>query len=259
VEPVVDVTQSNFQALVLNSPVAVILQATAGWCEPCKKLSPVLERAARASKGVLVYARLDVDAEPDLAGQLGIRSLPTVFGIVKGKAVDTFQGLPDDTRMRAFFEALIGAAEAAGATPSGAGGGAGSPLDGATRALGEAVQAIDEGRVGEAEAPLRSLLASLQTLEKRFWEEQEKQQQQQQQAQSSSGAPQAPTPSTPGGLKRKLVNPVPREIQELAALTRAAMSEWGGGLPCHTHTHTLPHMKEGMRRVQLTTHFFSPP
>ena len=207
--PVIDVTSANFQASVLGSPVAVILQATAGWCEPCKKLSPVLERAARASRGVLVYARLDVDAEADLAGQLGVRSLPTVWGIVKGKAVDTFQGLPADERLRGFLEAVITAAEAAGAVPSSSGDTVDSPLDAASRVLFEALEALENGKPEDAEAPLRSLLQSLQGLEKKIWD------------QAATTPP--PSQQTPGIFKRKVVNPVPKEVQELSARTLAAL------------------------------------
>lgn len=79
-----EVDVDNFQELVLKSPVAVILDCYADWCEPCKKLTPRLEAVTKAARGALRLVKLNVDANPGLAGQLQVRSLPTVIGIVAG-------------------------------------------------------------------------------------------------------------------------------------------------------------------------------
>ena len=223
-EPVIDVTAANFQTAVLKCPVAVILQATAAWCEPCKKLSPRLEQVARAARGALVYARLDVDANPELATQLAVRSLPTVWGLVQGKAVDTFNGLPPDERLRQFLETVITAAEAAGAVPGSSGGGEGNPLDQAASAVAGAGLSVEEGRHAEALQALRPILASLQAVEQGFRDAQAAEQEkllaaQQQQPPASAPAAAGARPS----LKRKAINPVPREIQELGARTLAVL------------------------------------
>jgi putative thioredoxin len=228
-EPVIDVTAANFQSAVLRSPVAVILQATAAWCEPCKKLSPRLEQVARAARGALVYARLDVDANPELATQLAVRSLPTVWGLVLGKAVDTFQGLPAEERLRQFLETVISAAETAGAVPGGEGGASGgNPLEQAAAAVAGAGESVEAGRFAEALAPLRGILTSLQGVEQGFRDAQAAEQEK-----LAAAAP-APPPGSPAAaaaarlaLKRKAINPVPREIQELGARTLAFLGAWG--------------------------------
>ncbi len=225
----IDVTEGNFQAAVLRSPVAVILQATASWCEPCKKLSPKLEQVVRAARGALVYARLDVDAEGGLAAQLGVRSLPTVWGLVLGKAVDTFQGLPSEERLRQFLETVITAAEGAGAMPGVGAGGGGSPLEQAAGALAAAGESMEAGRYAEALVPLRGIHASLQGVEKGFRDAQAAELAKQQAGAAAAGADAgkgggggvAPKPDSV--LKRRAVNPVPREIQDLGARTLALL------------------------------------
>ena len=223
-EPVIDVTAANFQAAVLRSPVAVILQATAAWCEPCKKLSPRLEQVARAARGALVYARLDVDANPDLAAQLAVRSLPTVWGLVLGKAVDTFQGLPAEDRLRQFLETVISAAETAGAVPGeGGGGGGGNPLEEAARAVAAVGEGLEAGRFGEALTTLRAILTTLQGVEQGFRDAQAAE------LDKALAAAPPPAPGARPALKRKAINPVPREIQDLGARTLAYLGAWGGG------------------------------
>lgn len=91
-----DVDESNFAAAVMQSPVPVILDCWADWCQPCQQLTPRLERIARSTRGAIRLAKLNVDAVPGISGQLGIRSLPTVFGLVKGRVVARFEGnVPD--------------------------------------------------------------------------------------------------------------------------------------------------------------------
>ena len=166
VEAVIDVTEANFQTSVIQSPSAVILHATAAWSEPCKRLGPRLEAVARAAGGALTYARLDVDALPGLGQQLAVRALPTVWGIVKGKAVDQFNGAVDDARLRSFIEALIAAAEAAGVVGGGgAGGGA------AEAALEDAETALANGDAARALTIATPALKALMEREDALWAE----------------------------------------------------------------------------------------
>src|SRR2546423_76272 len=85
---VIDVTEETFQVEVLERsldvPVVVDLWAT--WCEPCKQLSPVLERLAEAGRGAWVLAKIDVDANPRISQAFGVQSIPTVIAVVGGQA-----------------------------------------------------------------------------------------------------------------------------------------------------------------------------
>ena len=83
-----DVTEQTFQADVIDRsmqvPVVVDLWAT--WCEPCKQLSPVLERLAEAAGGAWVLAKVDIDANPRIRQAFGVQSVPTVVAVVAGPA-----------------------------------------------------------------------------------------------------------------------------------------------------------------------------
>ena len=85
---VIDVTEQTFQTEVLERsmqiPVVVDLWAT--WCEPCKQLSPVLERLAAAGNGAWVLAKVDIDANPRIAQAFGVQSIPMVVAVVGGPA-----------------------------------------------------------------------------------------------------------------------------------------------------------------------------
>ena len=74
----VDVTAASFESEVLNSKVPVLVDFWADWCAPCKTIAPVLEEIAADYDGSVKVAKVDVDAENELAGHYGISSVPTI-------------------------------------------------------------------------------------------------------------------------------------------------------------------------------------
>jgi len=92
-----DVTTADFQQEVLlrSREVPVLVDFWAEWCEPCKTLSPLLERLTHEAGGAFELAKIDVDANPELSGQFMIQSIPTIVAIKNGKEVDRFTGSGD--------------------------------------------------------------------------------------------------------------------------------------------------------------------
>ena len=119
---VVDVTEATFQAEVLDRSfqVPVLLDLWAEWCEPCKQLSPVLEKLADEGNGSWVLARIDVDANPRIAQSLQVQSIPTVFAVIAGQLVPGFQGALPEPQLREFVTAVLQAGGQAGLTGAGA-------------------------------------------------------------------------------------------------------------------------------------------
>jgi putative thioredoxin len=82
----------------------VLVDFWAQWCEPCKQLGPVLEKAVRAAKGKVKLVKMDIDKHPTIPGQLGIQSIPAVFAFVNGQPVDGFLGALPESQVAAFIE-----------------------------------------------------------------------------------------------------------------------------------------------------------
>jgi putative thioredoxin len=101
---IIDVTEADFEYEVLaysqNIPVVVDFWAT--WCRPCKTLSPLLEKLAHEAVGSFRLAKVDVDANPNLALQYGIRTVPTVKAFSMTQVVGEFVGLQPEERIRSF-------------------------------------------------------------------------------------------------------------------------------------------------------------
>lgn len=108
---VVDVTEQNFQTEVLerslNIPVVVDLWAS--WCQPCKQLSPILERLADQGGGTWLLAKVDVDANPRISQAFGVQSIPTVVAVVAGQPVDAFNGAMPEPQVRQWIDSLVDA------------------------------------------------------------------------------------------------------------------------------------------------------
>ena len=83
----VTVTRSNFDAEVMKSAVPVVADFWAEWCGPCKMIAPVLKDLARDYNGKIKIAKIDVDAEGELAQQFNIVSIPTILVFNKGQVV----------------------------------------------------------------------------------------------------------------------------------------------------------------------------
>jgi putative thioredoxin len=121
-EYVIDVTEAGFQADVLDRSfqVPVLLDLWATWCEPCKQLSPILEKLATEAAGQWILAKIDVDANQRLAQALQVQGIPAVFAVIGGQLVPGFQGALPEPQVREFVAAVLQAAQQAGLSGAGA-------------------------------------------------------------------------------------------------------------------------------------------
>ncbi|NIA71015.1 thioredoxin [Pelagibius litoralis] len=92
--------------------VPVIVDFWAPWCGPCKQLGPMLETAVKAARGAVRMVKINIDENQQLAGQLRIQSIPTVYAFFQGQPVDGFQGAQPESEVKAFVERLRQAGEA---------------------------------------------------------------------------------------------------------------------------------------------------
>src|SRR3954470_11860180 len=113
---VIDVSEATFEEEVLrrSMTVPVLIDFWAEWCGPCKTLSPVLERMAEADGGTWVLAKIDVDQNQQLSGQLQIQSIPTVLLALGGRLIQGFTGALPERDVRSFLDQVLAAAQQAG-------------------------------------------------------------------------------------------------------------------------------------------------
>ena len=142
-----DADMNNFMADVIEASqiIPVIVQFTAPWCGPCKTLSPILEQAVLQS-GKVKLARVNIDENQQIAAQLRVQSVPTIYAFVGGQPVDGFQGAQPASAVTEFVNKLAAMAP-------------GAPDISGLLAAGE--QALSDGQGEEALAAYQQALASL--------------------------------------------------------------------------------------------------
>lgn len=102
-----EITDGNFEELVMKSDKPVMIDFWAVWCGPCRMIAPFVEEMAKEYDGKAVIGKVDVDSNPAVAAQFGIRNIPTVLFVKDGKVVDKQVGACPKTVLSSKLDALV--------------------------------------------------------------------------------------------------------------------------------------------------------
>ena len=110
-QTVININQDQFLSEVVekSKTIPVIVDFWAPWCGPCKQLTPILEKITNSKNGKVILAKVNVDENQEIAAQLKIQSIPTVYGFVDGKPIDAFQGAQPESKINEMVDKLIDA------------------------------------------------------------------------------------------------------------------------------------------------------
>ncbi len=139
-----DATTASFAADVIaeSARQPVLADFWAPWCEPCKRLAPVLEKIVKAAAGKVKLVRLNIDEHPEIPARLGVRSVPAVIAFQRGQPIDGFMGALPEREIKGFIERLAG------------------PLDDIADRLAEAEALATAGEQGRAVEIYRAIIAA---------------------------------------------------------------------------------------------------
>ena len=107
----IDVNMDNFMAEVIDgsAKMPIVVQFWAPWCGPCKQLGPLLEKVVAAAKGKVKMVRINIDENQQIAQQMRVQSVPTVYGFFNGQPVDGFAGAQPESTLKHFIDKLVAA------------------------------------------------------------------------------------------------------------------------------------------------------
>ena len=103
-----NVTDSTFDSDVVqrSKTIPVVVDLWAQWCEPCKQLTPILEKVIAETNGAVELAKVDIDANPGVAQAFKVESIPAVYAMADGQVVDGFMGAQGEAQVREFVQRL---------------------------------------------------------------------------------------------------------------------------------------------------------
>ena len=102
-----EITDSNFDELVLKSDKPVVVDFWAEWCGPCKMIGPLIDEMSKDYEGKALIGKVNVDQNANVSAQFGVRSIPTVLFIKNGQVVDKSVGAVPKATLDSKLEALL--------------------------------------------------------------------------------------------------------------------------------------------------------
>ncbi len=103
----VEITDANFEELVLKSNVPVVVDFWAEWCGPCRMIGPIIEEMSGEYDGKAVIGKVNVDQNPGVSAQFGIRNIPTVLFVKNGEIADKVVGAVPKQQLTSKLDAIL--------------------------------------------------------------------------------------------------------------------------------------------------------
>lgn len=102
-----EITDANFEELVMKSDKPVVVDFWAEWCGPCRMIGPVIEEMSKEYDGKAIIGKVNVDENPGVSAQFGVRNIPTILYIKNGEIADKLVGAAPKAQLMSKLDALI--------------------------------------------------------------------------------------------------------------------------------------------------------
>jgi len=103
----VEITDANFEDIVMKSSVPVVVDFWAEWCGPCRQIGPSIEEMAQEYEGKAIIGKVNVDNNPGVSAQFGIRNIPTVLFVKNGEVADKSVGAVPKQQLTSKLDAIL--------------------------------------------------------------------------------------------------------------------------------------------------------
>ena len=103
----IEITDANFKELVLESDKPVLIDLWAEWCGPCRMLGPIVDQLGEEYEGRAICGKIDVDANPNVTVEYGVRNIPTLLFFKNGELVDKQVGAVPKTVLAGKLDAIL--------------------------------------------------------------------------------------------------------------------------------------------------------